>query len=116
MPIPLRESETVVLDGSGNGTARMRPDGSQEYWLPTGASVKVSSNINEAECIIYIGPSPTDPYVVDGTFTGSFTNSTDRVAGYTIGSHADPYIWAVWSGGDPGAQATLRVIGTKEIR
>ncbi len=69
----LNETGQVILDGSGNGTVRMRPDGPHEQWLPT-------------------------------------------LAGYVIARTRDPYIFAVWAGGDPGAQATIIVNGTKTIQ
>lgn len=112
----LRESDYVTLDGSGNGTVRMAPDGSHEYWMPESVAVKVSTAVAEAQCSVYIGPKIADEYFVDGTFSGSSGAGSDLVAGHEIGQLADPYIWAVWTGGDPGAQATLRVIGKKEIR
>jgi len=119
--VPLNQAESTVLDGSGNGTIKMRPDGSHEYWSPTTASV-IAPNpaggvpASEAQCTIYVGPKAADQYFVDGTYSGSSGNVTDAVAGYVIGRHADPYIIAVWTGGDPGATATLRVQGTKQIR
>lgn len=114
--LPLQESGSVTLDGSGNGTVRLRPVSSREYWLPSLASVGCSTNVNEAQCKIYIGPSATPQYFVDQTVDGSSGDSTDRVSGYVIARHQQPYIWAVWSGGDAGAQATMVVSGTKEIR
>lgn len=119
--LPLNQAETVVLDGSGNGTIKMRPDGSREYWLPIGAAVRAPNPAggvpaNEATCAIYAGPKVADPYIVESTYSGSSGDSTGRLEGHTIGRNADPYIIAVWTGGDPGATATLRVWGTKELR
>lgn len=123
MPItlPLNEADSIVLDGSGNGTLAMRPDGSREYWLPTMVSEAAPNPAggipaHEARFDLYIGYKVGSQYFVDGTYTGSSGNSTDKVAGYTIGRHADPQIIGVWTGGDPGAVATMRVQGTKELR
>jgi hypothetical protein len=118
-PVPvlgLSETGSITLDGTGNGTARLRPDGPNEHWLPTVASVKCSSNTAEAACQIYIGQSATDVNFVDGTFSGSSGDSTDKVTGYDISRHTNAYIFAVWTGGDPGANAVLVLSGTKEIR
>ncbi len=112
----LNETGQVILDGSGNGTVRMRPDGPHEQWLPTLASVKCSTAAAEASCKIYIGPKASDDNFVDGTLSGSTGDATDRVAGYVIARTRDPYIFAVWAGGDPGAQATIVVNGTKTIQ
>lgn len=113
----LNEQLSVTLDGSGNGTVQLAPDGPREHWLPTLASVSVATPItNEAQCKIYVGSKPTSDNFVDGTLSGSTGDSTDRVTGYDIARTAQPYIFAVWTGGDPGARATLVVNGTKEIR
>lgn len=110
--VPLNESGSVTLNGSGNGTVRMRPFGGGETWLPGSVSFKASSNTLEASCRIYIGPSPSDQYFVDGSLSGSTGDSTGRVAGYQVDSHGN-YLWAVWAGGDAGATATVQVTGTE---
>jgi hypothetical protein len=110
--VPLNEPGSVTLNGSGNGTLRMRPYGGSETWLPGSVSFKASSNALEASCRIYIGPSPTDQYFVDGSLSGSTGDSTGRVAGYKVDSHGN-YLWAVWAGGDAGATATMQVTGTE---
>jgi hypothetical protein len=114
--LPLNETGQVILDGAGNGTLRMYPDGSHEHWQPALASVKVATAIAEAQCRIYAGPTPTDDNFIDGTLSGSTGDSTDRVSSYDIARTRTPYLWAVWTGGDPGAQATMVVNGTKTIQ
>lgn len=110
----LNENGSVQLDGSGNGTLQMKPRGGAETWLPSIVSVKCSSNTAEAQCRIYVGPSATDPYFVDGTLSGSTGDSTDRVAGYSIDTHGST-LWAVWTGGDAQAYATMQVNGTESL-
>lgn len=110
----LNENADTALDGSGNGTLRMRPPGGSETWYPATVSVKCSSAAAEAQCRIYIGPSASDPYFVDGTLSGSTGDSTDRVKGQQVDSHGS-YLWAVWSGGDAGAIATMIVSGHREV-
>jgi hypothetical protein len=110
---PLDENGQVTLDGSGNGKLRLRPHGGQETWLPYSVSVKCSTNASEALCRVYIGPSATDPYFVDETVTGSTGDSSGRVADYTVDAHGS-YLWAVWTGGDPGATGTMRVAGIRQ--
>ena len=113
--LPLNETGQVILDGDGNGTVQMSPDGPHEVWLPTLASVKVTTNTAEASCRIYAGSNTSDLNFVDGTLSGSTGDSTDRVDGYQIARTQTPYVWAVWAGGDPGAQATIVLNGTKTI-
>lgn len=113
MPSPLNESDSVTLDGSGNGTLKMVPYSGTLTWLPSIVSVKASSATAEASCRIYIGPAATDQWFVDGTLSGSTGDSTDRVAGRQVDTHGNT-LWAVWKGGDAGATATMTVAGTEE--
>lgn len=113
MQVPLNENDSVTLDGSGNGTLQMKPWGGSVTWKPSSVSVKASSNVVEAAARIYIGPSPTDPYFVDGTLSGSTGDSSGRVAGFSIDTHGNT-LWVVWAGGDAGAVATAQVNGTTE--
>lgn len=110
---PLNENSSVTLDGSGDGTVRMVPSGGSLTWLPSSVSVSASSNVNEASCKIYIGPSASPQYFVDGTLSGSTGDSTGRVSGYSVDTHGNS-LWAVWSGGDAGATATMSVSGTQQ--
>lgn len=109
----LNENATVTLDGSGNGTLKMVPWAGSVTWRPSSVSVKASSNTNEATCKIYVGPSATDSYFVDGTFSGSSGDSTDRVNGYQVDTHGNA-LWAVWQDGDAGAVATMSVSGVAD--
>jgi len=109
----LNESASITLDGAGNGTLKMVPYGGGLTWLPSVVSVKASTAAAEASCRIYIGPSPTDQWFVDGTLSGSTGDSTDQVEGRSVDSHGNS-LWAVWAGGDPGAAATMTVAGTEQ--
>jgi hypothetical protein len=113
---PLAESSSVVLDGSGKGTLRMRPLGGSETWLLSAVSVKTNqaSVTSEAQCRIYAGPSATDAYFTDGTLSGSTGDSTDRVSGLQVDTHGN-YLWAVWTGGDPGARGVMVAYGTRQV-
>lgn len=113
--VGLYETGVVVLDGNGNGTVRIRPDGSRERWLPTVASVSVDTNVAEADCSVYAGPAATQQWFIEGTHSGSTGDSTDRISGKVISRTQLPYVFAVWTGGDPGSTGTLTVTGTKEI-
>jgi hypothetical protein len=114
--LPLAESQSVTLDGTGAGTVRLAPDEPGVAWYPQTVHVQVSSNVKEATCVIYAGPSATQPYFVDGTFSGSSGDATDKIAARVIARTQTPYVWAVWSGGDAGAQATMIITGEKEMR
>lgn len=110
--VPLSEFASVTLNGAGNGTAKIGPRGSGETWRPSVVSVRVSTATSSPTCRVYAGDSATDQNFVDGTYTGE-ANSTGNVDGQVL--RLGQKIFAVWTGGDAGAQATVTVTGTKEI-
>ncbi len=111
--VPLRQYAQVVLNGSGAGTAKVGPLSARETWSPTSASIQCSTTVNEATCNVYAGSTATQPDYVDASFAGSSGDSTSRVSGTTI--YCGQYVWAVWTGGDPGATATLTVTGSRTV-
>ncbi len=114
MNVPLNEKKPIVLDSSGNGTAQLGPIGAREVWHPENAHVSVQTPVNsEAQCKIYVGDQAIDSTFRDGTFSGSSGDSTDRISADVVKVGA--YIFAVWTGGDPGQTATLIVTGTKDV-
>jgi hypothetical protein len=111
--VDMTERAVITLNGSGAGTARLGPLTAMETWYPVNASVKANTNpTNEAQCVIYVGQTATQENFRDNTFSGSSGDASGKVAGkLSKGS----YVFAVWSGGDAGQQATLTVTGEKEI-
>jgi hypothetical protein len=81
-------------------------------WRPTQVSVKTSTAVNSPTCNVYAGFKVSDQFFVDGTYTGEKA-STDSIGGQEL--WLGQFVWAVWTGGDPGAQATVTVTGTKDI-
>lgn len=105
--VALQESASVILDVSGNGSVNLGPNVGVMWQLAT-ASVQVSSAVAEPVCAVSLG-SPTDAgTLMDATYTGS-QDSTDRVSGVPI--YPGATVWAVWTGGDPHATATLTLYG-----
>jgi hypothetical protein len=111
--VTLRESIPITLNVSGNGTAKLGPQGRGETWHPEIAHVNASSNTLEASCKVYCGDAPTQNNFRDGTLSGSTGDSTDHISSDEI--ILGRYIWAVWTGGDVGATAYLNVTGMKDI-
>ncbi len=110
--LPLNAKAYTTLDGSGNGTASVGPPSPGEIWSQLQASVKVATNAAEATCSVYAGAgAPTAGYFSGATTWGSTGDSTQNLPDVRVGGN----IWAVWTGGDPGAQATLTVTGTKQV-
>jgi hypothetical protein len=115
--VDLDQSAVVTLNAQGAGTAQLGPVNGRESWLPEVVSVKTTqapaSIVNEAQCKIYAGPDASDSNYVDGTLSGSTGDSTANINGQTV--NCGEYVFAVWSGGDVGAQGRLNVTGTKQL-
>lgn len=115
--VPLNQSAVVTLDVNGNGTAQFGPVSAREMWQPQVISVKTNQAagtvISEAECKIYCGPDTSDTWFVDGTLSGSTGDSTGNAAGQEV--DCGEYVFAVWTGGDPGVQGRVNVQGSKVI-
>jgi hypothetical protein len=112
--VTLYETGNVVLNGSGNGTVKLGPRSAREVWHPGLAHVSANANpVNEAACKIFIGYDASAQYYVDGTFSGSSGDQTDAVASSIV--KCGHYVFAVWTGGDPGQVATLSITGTKDL-
>lgn len=111
--VPLSDSVSVQLDANGNGTAYLGPLSAREVWHPASVHVQVSTDNNEAVCNIYVGDAALQRNFRDATASGSLGDSSDRVGNDTI--KTPNRIFAVWTGGDPKAVATLSVVGSKDI-
>ncbi len=110
--VQLTESTSIALDGSGNGTASLGPTGPQETWTPSNVSVICSTNVLEATCKVFAGPAATGPYFKDITVDGSTGDATDKC---NLVIPKGWFVWAVWTGGDAHATATLNVDGVKSV-
>lgn len=106
--IPLNTAGQVTLDASGNGRVQLSPS-FNETWFVTNAAIYVSSANQIPQCLLYVGADTIPQNVVDTTFVGN-QNASNRAGNYPITQGES--IFAVWSGGDPGATATMSLIGT----
>lgn len=104
----LNTSASVTLDSNGNGTVQLTvPIG--VTWNLTVAAVSTSTAVLNPTCSIYMGPTPTPDNLIDATYTGN-QDATGKVAGFPLTKGQS--IWAVWTGGDVGAVATLSLFGS----
>lgn len=110
--LPLSEAAFVTLDGSGNGTAKIGPNAHGVVWKPSRVAIKTSTAVLSPTCQLFVGTAAARENFIDGTFTGQ-QNATDAIVGQEL--RLGSYVWAVWTGGDVGAQATLTVTGSKDI-
>jgi hypothetical protein len=104
----LRDSRSVTLDGSGNGAVTFGP--SRTAWLIERMSVRVSSNTDEPQANVYRG-EPNPATQISGTYSGS--NDTDsQVSDNPL--FPGEYYTCQWTGGDPGATATISFSGREQ--
>lgn len=104
---PLDEFGSVTLDANGNGTVRLAPRSTRETWVVDGAAVSAVSSVAqpaEPQCNVY---NSTLASKLGGTFTGS----QDQI-GLNVTVRGG-FIMAVWTGGQPGALATLNLTGER---
>jgi len=116
MRVPLiAQKAFVTLDGGGNGTVKLGPVTARETWWPANAHVSTQQNnvVNEAVCRIYVGDSVGVSTFRDNTFTGSSGDSTDKVGADRVS--IGQWVWAQWTGGDPGTVAVLNVTGERDV-
>lgn len=97
-------SANTLLDQDGNGVITLAPRG--EKWQIDLSNVVCSTHILEAEVRVYIGQI-ADMNQIDGTYSGSSGDRSDTV----IYLHDGEQVIFVWQGGDPGAQATVKITG-----
>jgi hypothetical protein len=103
---------SVVLNASGNGQCGFGPP-SGTKWALRLSSGETSTSALQPQLAWYRG-SPTGPLeLLDQTFTGAQA-STGKVAGTLF--YPGQWLWAVWTGGDVGARATLRAFGQQGAR
>lgn len=123
----LDENVSVTLDGSGNGTARITPGqpgapgsgvGAARYsgltWDLAGVAVSAKTNVLEAqaECYVSRGVMATGPAYSQGQTQQGSTGDTCTVTATLL---PGDWITVVWTGGDPGTVATMRVFGTVNL-
>jgi hypothetical protein len=107
----LSATAQVTLDASGNGTAFTGPGSFLEVWSDLTVSVRCSTNVKEALCSVFTGASTDPGNYACGTTWGSTGDSSTNVGTVQMGGN----VFAVWTGGDAGAKATLSITGTKVV-
>ena len=105
-------SVNVTLDGTGAGRISLGPPQST-CWLLRLAAVSTTSTTNRPSCTLYRG-SPSGPIEPIDTLPFANVGSTQKVSALPF--YAGQRLWAVWSGGDSGAVATLQVFGEQRTR
>ena len=103
MASSLRESGSVILDGSGNGAVTLTPG--MLDWVITRTTITVESTTAEPTFKLYESNVNAADFL-EGTWVGSLsTSDTTHLV------RSGQALIGVWTGGDPGASATLIVRG-----
>lgn len=100
--------QSTVLDGVGYGYVRLAATG--EKWEITRTFVACSTRTSEASCRIYANAISL-ANAIDGTHSGSSGDTSDTRY-YLEDGQA---IFVEWTGGDPGATATVTLSGWKSV-
>jgi len=111
--VPLRQSALVVLNGSGGGTAKLGPLSAREVWYPDNVSIGVQNFVTECTASLFMGTDTTQSSFRDQSTFAASGDSSGACNADTV--KVGMYIWAVWTGGDAGKQATVTVTGLKDV-
>jgi hypothetical protein len=115
----LNESQSVVLDSNGNGTARMSPYGTRYsgyQWQPQACYVSVApvfpamAPVQEAQAVTYVSYGVYSAEATDGIGTTA-TGSTGDTCSMSQTLKPGDWVTTTWTGGDAGALATMRITG-----
>lgn len=110
MDIPLQESASVTLDGSGNGTVSIGPSSQFQIWNVTNEGCNVTSNTNEPVFKLYKSSG-----ISAGAFLGGSNQGSNDSASIDVTLYSGMKLTGVWTGGDAGATATLALQGTMTV-
>jgi hypothetical protein len=112
LTVPLQTSVSVVLSGTGAGSVTIGPQTPGIVWYPSGTAVTVTpvSTTVISQFSLYNGNAGAANFI-GGTYTGD--NNSNGITGITM--YTGAFLTGVWTGGNPGARATLTVIGTMTI-
>lgn len=108
----LDEQGSVTLDGSGNGTVTLQPEGFRT-WTVTTINVRTTQGITEVpipQCTVYLG-SIGDGQIVSQTWMG---NRAPAVGSLVV--QPSTLLIVQWTNGVPGSVATVSLYGTMSMR
>jgi hypothetical protein len=107
--IPLSESVYVTLDSSGNGTVTIGPTNPYQKWNVSAVNVNVDKQTDTPQFQLYQGNGP-NVNGLGGTYNGNQNSTSVDVVLYP-----GQKLCGVWTGGTPGAIATMTLNGTMEV-
>lgn len=110
MDIPLQESASVTLNGSGNGSVTIGPVNQFQVWNVENEGCTVTSNVNEPVFRLFQSNG-----LSAGTFLGGSNQGSNDSASISVTLHPGMKLTGQWTGGDAGAVATLALQGTMTV-
>lgn len=103
---------TVTFTAGGTAQALTGPQASSETWSLDQCFLSTSVGaLDAAECTVFVGGQPLAQYAVTGSISGG--QSQFGMGGVQVPNGW--FVWALWTGGTPGALAYLRLTGVKSV-
>jgi hypothetical protein len=112
--VPLTGGQaSATVNGAGSATVSVGPQGLGTTWYPSSAVISTSTGAaDNSTCSVYIG-SQTQQNLQGGQ---SYAGGGDTVGINQASMQPGDRLIAVWSGGVPGATATINVFGTQDVQ
>lgn len=102
----------ATFTASGTAQALVGPNGSGDLWSLDQCYLSTSvGQFDPALCTVYNGPLP----VATTAITASLAGGSAQFGMGGVGTPFGWFIYALWTGGTPGAFAFLRVTGVKTV-
>ncbi len=109
-PIGLDGQVMGVIGAGGSVTLRVGPSGVGSSWALDQAGLSTSTGANDSSTVaVFAGPQAISSFFVAQSYAGG--GSSVGLTGLAL--VPGEFVWAVWSGGTPGANATVKVSGQK---
>jgi hypothetical protein len=102
----------ATISGAGTATVRVGPQHWGETWYPASADIATTSGINDASsCQFYLGVISAATQIGGQSYAGGGDTMSWSARPVQFGEQ----VFAVWSGGNPGDIATMRVTGDADV-
>lgn len=105
--VDLDENLSTVFSATGDAVVQIGPV-RRQTWVPANVGV-VTDSATSTQARVFVGPQSGSFYA--GTFSGNRDNCP--MSGIRLSPGA--FLTVAWSGGTPGARATVSLTGTMEV-
>jgi hypothetical protein len=112
VPIHGEGTGQAIVNGSGAAVVQVTPQGLGTKWYPVKADITTTTGANDqSTCQLFLGAQSVATQIGGTSYAGG--GDTFGLAGHIL-APGDLLI-AVWTGGNPGDIATLRVTGEQVV-